>query len=183
MCGSRSRGQGSIPACAGEPFGHDLRIGGFRVYPRVCGGTTSGRPKEKSTHGLSPRVRGNRSFDCQPRRGHGSIPACAGEPNALRGAQGRTRVYPRVCGGTVVHVGVVFRAQGLSPRVRGNPVHMDRRRRAQRSIPACAGEPAPPIFGSTVIRVYPRVCGGTARRRTEPNQREGLSPRVRGNPG
>ena len=29
----------SIPACAGEPLHHWLRIPLLRVYPRVCGGT------------------------------------------------------------------------------------------------------------------------------------------------
>ena len=112
---------GSIPACAGEPEGHLTDSPTCRVYPRVCGGTLSGRTptptwtgvyprvcggtegpnRSKRYHqGLSPRVRGNhfriRLFE--PFRG--SIPACAGEP----GAEGRggdyPGVYPRVCGGT-----------------------------------------------------------------------------------
>ena len=33
-------GPGSIPACAGEPLMADILGNGFRVYPRVCGGTT-----------------------------------------------------------------------------------------------------------------------------------------------
>ena len=49
----------SIPACAGEPS----RVRGYlrltRVYPRVCGGTTSPSKRTLSSHGLSPRVRGN----------------------------------------------------------------------------------------------------------------------------
>ena len=49
------------------------------------------------------------------------------------------------------------------------------------SIPACAGEP---LIGSSnleVDRVYPRVCGGTARRVGTIAVCDGLSPRVRGN--
>ena len=32
---------GSIPACAGEPIKESLLNNGFRVYPRVCGGTNA----------------------------------------------------------------------------------------------------------------------------------------------
>ena len=52
---------------------------------------------------------------------------------------------------------------GLSPRVRGNRRGKGKRPARRRSIPACAGEP---LAGASVRRperVYPRVCGGTAR--------------------
>ena len=51
--------------------------------------------------GLSPRVRGNRTWigDCDANVG--SIPACAGEPPAGRSERPSKGVYPRVCGGTV----------------------------------------------------------------------------------
>ncbi len=54
---------GSIPACAGEPVDTCNNSLHFRVYPRVCGGTPSGRPYVARTEGLSPRVRGNQ---CPP---------------------------------------------------------------------------------------------------------------------
>ena len=53
----------SIPACAGEPGRtHAPRTTPW-VYPRVCGGT--GLPQDVTipVEGLSPRVRGNLSFD------------------------------------------------------------------------------------------------------------------------
>ena len=138
--------RGSIPACAGEPSFRPKSARPGRVYPRVCGGTERSTSAHACNPGLSPRVRGNFSFrnasGLSPRvRGNhlsqrrvraadGSIPACAGEG-----------VYPRVCGGTVLH--------GLSPRVRGNrcpPVRGNLSSGAvgaycSRSIPACAGEP------------------------------------------
>ena len=50
---------GSIPACAGEP-GWPLPLPpAYRVYPRVCGGTTLRVPAQENDMGLSPRVRGN----------------------------------------------------------------------------------------------------------------------------
>ena len=53
---------------------------------------------------------------------------------------------------------------------------------AQRSIPACAGEPHWQGCSSRSAWVYPRVCGGTFRDWARQNSGLGLSPRVRGNP-
>ena len=53
---------GSIPACAGEPYHRHPATSQERVYPRVCGGTST-------MHTLVALA-------------HGSIPACAGEPLA-----------------------------------------------------------------------------------------------------
>ena len=92
-----------------------------------------------------------------------------------------TTVYPRVCGGTDVRVGIVNSPGGLSPRVRGN---RDRNRAAvvaDRSIPACAGNPprrpVPPARAGSIP-----ACAGEPRctMRNRPAGR-GLSPRVRGN--
>ena len=50
--------------------------------------------------GLSPRVRGNPAEILVKFHEHGSIPACAGEPDYFTGQRRPPRVYPRVCGGT-----------------------------------------------------------------------------------
>ena len=75
--------------------------------------------------GLSPRVRGNLHRLGRTAAGHGSIPACAGEPGYaawlshpkgsipacageplfVQGPWQSGRVYPRVCGGTRGHAG------------------------------------------------------------------------------
>ena len=47
------------------------------------------------------------------------------------------------------------------------------------SIPACAEAPLRTCFGTTTGAVYPRVCGGTARRPARISKDMGLSPRVR----
>ena len=160
-------GDRSIPACAGEPpgRGRGWRRGG--VYPRVCGGTlrsagrdplgeglsprVRGNPSSTpplataaptSPVGLSPRVRGNPAAVTGPRRPAGSIPACAGEPWRRCSGFRPCRVYPRVCGGTGFKSGVGGGVEGLSPRVRGNPIPPLPPLTAGRSIPACAGEPA-----------------------------------------
>ena len=71
---------GSIPACAGEPPVTAAILCCWRVYPRVCGGTSRLMPSEVPRQGLSPRVRGNRVIDGTAKCENGSIPACAGEP-------------------------------------------------------------------------------------------------------
>ena len=92
---------GSIPACAGEPLLPRKHLRHTEVYPRVCGGTYHKRAAILPVTGLSPRVRGNRSKVLGGVRNQGSIPACAGEPPALRVNNEVHEVYPRVCGGTI----------------------------------------------------------------------------------
>ena len=53
---------------------------------------------------------------------------------------------------------------------------------AERSIPACAGEPREHPYGAADGEVYPRVCGGTDAVPAAYSGKAGLSPRVRGNP-
>ena len=111
---------GSIPACAGEPFWKDNGRGIWMVYPRVCGGTITMTPRYMCSGGLSPRVRGNRlALACATFRLR-SIPACAGEPAILIVPFRLHGVYPRVCGGTAPLRTLVVTERGLSPRVRGN---------------------------------------------------------------
>ena len=56
--------------------------------------------------GLSPRVRGNQQQQRQQALSERSIPACAGEPLTWTAVTGATRVYPRVCGGTICSAGM-----------------------------------------------------------------------------
>ena len=153
---------GSIPACAGEPAGHRRDLPQLAVYPRVCGGTAAADDACHSGRGLSPRVRGNRRRRIRSRFQRGSIPACAGEPpwSQLDGCL--AGVYPRVCGGTHDPSPLQSQLRGLSPRVRGNLSCRSSTCSAARSIPACAGEPGRPTAKAWLMRVYPRVCGGTS---------------------
>ena len=152
---------GSIPACAGEPICLWHLCHTIQVYPRVCGGTSVEATPESRRSGLSPRVRGN----------HASV-------TALTSLQ---RSIPRVCGGTTLRDATVQEGSGLSPRVRGNPRCYRRLSGPGWSIPACAGEPFGAGCVQSVQRVYPRVCGGTAVKSAIDMERQGLSPRVRGN--
>ena len=174
-------GQGSIPACAGEPIGPRARSELSRVYPRVRGGTQIAAHLCKSRNGLSPRARGNRLPPDERRGLLGSIPACAGEPAARRRIEVPGGVYPRVRGGTRYKARLRRQAGGLSPRARGN--HQDRQLALarRRSIPACAGEPLTQSLHSAITTVYPRVRGGTICAMALFTWSGGLSPRARGN--
>ena len=91
---------GSIPARAGEPNPAAPALRLHPVYPRACGGTLNTRLSPSGSHGLSPRVRGNRRQRRELRPADGSIPARAGEPSANVFGQVPFWVYPRACGGT-----------------------------------------------------------------------------------
>ena len=147
----------------------------------MCGGTSPASPAGANAQGLSPRVRGNPPPRSAGAVAPGSIPACAGEPVFHRITSVSRSVYPRVCGGTSPASPAGANAQGLSPRVRGNPLCPGMGSPACRSIPACAGEPPVSAFPPCPVRVYPRVCGGTLRCRFLRGCGPGLSPRVRGN--
>ena len=173
---------GSIPACAGEPWQQQPGLYQSTVYPRVCGGTGSSYLCARFTRGLSPRVRGNLQTTRHKYARYGSIPACAGEPCRHTASTDRHRVYPRVCGGTAVARRYQVSPEGLSPRVRGNRPPGGGRIYLCGSIPACAGEPWAQRRPGRTAPVYPRVCGGTFGSYRFAVGSHGLSPRVRGNP-
>ena len=187
MRGNHSGGQSSrsclrsIPAYAGEPLLEGMEGRARWVYPRVCGGTDTGRIYAGHGNGLSPRMRGNRTGAGKGGIGRGSIPAYAGEPRDLFLPLPLEPVYPRVCGGTYPSIWGTGAPLGLSPRMRGNRSRDDVGRAVSRSIPAYAGEPSRPVSMSIWTGVYPRVCGGTACRPPEQPVSAGLSPRMRGN--
>ncbi len=148
----------------------------------MCGGTATNIAAPSAAEGLSPRVRGNPFPRPAPRRCRRSIPACAGEPTGCCRWPSLHGVYPRMCGGTIDDTTEDYYIQGLSPRVRGNPMQCHCAGPAGGSIPACAGEPTLPTTASCWTPVYPRVCGGTPDSHFVKNHPAGLSPRVRGNP-
>ena len=173
---------GSIPACAGEPRARPVCGDTGQVYPRVCGGTHGAANLDGHPVGLSPRVRGNPGAGVLQSPANGSIPACAGEPCRAGNCARCGEVYPRVCGGTRCCARPRGSSDGLSPRVRGNPSAALRTIVWWRSIPACAGEPARFENQDVVPKVYPRVCGGTLRRRSEAGRCRGSIPACAGEP-
>ena len=110
----------------------------------------------------------------------GSIPACAGEAPPSSSPSRRTRVHPRVCGGSETPLHRVVCRRGPSPRVRGKQPHRPLRRKGPGSIPACAGEAPTRWTGTTRPAVHPRVCGGSVWILGILTYALGPSPRVRG---
>ena len=108
------------PAPAGEPPEHIVEVIQNQVYPRACGGTLGALFTYYPTAGLSPRLRGNRTFPSQYITLTWSIPAPAGEPYRLGYCIGCKWVYPRACGGTDTPCRAAMSFIGLSPRLRGN---------------------------------------------------------------
>ena len=99
----------SIPACAGEPEQDLKKSTIYGVYPRVCGGTGHSDTVAIDSEGLSPRVRGNLVSAVALATVQRSIPACAGEPIVAQPPCLVQKVYPRVCGGTLLST------KGMSP--------------------------------------------------------------------
>ena len=84
-------------------------------------------------------------------------------------------------GGTSCASSLSQTTKGLSPRGRGNLGGMVPSGKRPRSIPAWAGEPSVPRPRPRMVRVYPRVGGGTGVRFSDALHERGLSPRGRGN--
>ena len=138
--------------------------------------------KGEGAAGLSPRVRGNPGGVVKLSGAKRSIPARAGEPARSPWPPGARPVYPRACGGTASVVDVPSIIRGLSPRVRGNRPNIYYCSSGRGSIPARAGEPRGAVQNRANSRVYPRACGGTIANVGIDINKQGLSPRVRGNP-
>ena len=145
------------------------------------GGTWQGGFELGCHAGLSPLARGNHDWLAVFELAVGSIPACAGEPVPSGRSARKSRVYPRLRGGTTSLRGGDAASKGLSPLARGNLPDPARRTAAQGSIPACAGEPPLKIRVEQQRRVYPRLRGGTASIRCATSSGRGLSPLARGN--
>ena len=173
-------GDGSIPACAGEPRGSRPGITAGRVHPRVCGGADASDDAAERRKGPSPRVRGSRPAGVRRRLPAGSIPACAGEPRTRCRCSSPGRVHPRVCGGATQEQTASPSPDGPSPRVRGSRGGASDVHAELGSIPACAGEPLPLACTKSRKGVHPRVCGGAGPMPSLRASARGPSPRVRG---
>ena len=133
------------------------------------------------TPGLSPRVRGNLAEIGRASIFSGPIPAGAGEPDYDVSEWRNFWAYPRGCGGTAISENALRSTLGLSPRVRGNRQRCQSLIFTSGPIPAGAGEPRCGISGDSILRAYPRGCGGTRIEWPDLKSSWGLSPRVRGN--
>ena len=130
--------------------------------------------------GSSPRVRGTAIPDARWFFADRFIPACA--RNRIRSAKPyrMKSVHPRVCGEQKCDSEIGDAANGSSPRVRGTAATPESNCRANRFIPACAGNSCKAIGQQILQSVHPRVCGEQHYFRCFPCRNYGSSPRVRG---
>ena len=112
----------------------------------------------------------------------GSIPACAGKPQAPGLQHGKPVVHPRVCGEAPGRESRNAEGRGRSPRVRGSPFPTLALPLNSGSIPACAGKPSTSTARRRSSRVHPRVCGEAGITVDTGESKTGPSPRVRGSP-
>ena len=71
---------GPTPARAGQPVSLSATPDMGMAYPRACGATGRSAPGASPTHGLPPRVRGNRRGQVDLHGRAGPTPARAGQP-------------------------------------------------------------------------------------------------------
>ena len=131
--------------------------------------------------GLSPRIRGNQEGFPDGPRCSGSIPAHTGKPRSSAATPRRRKVYPRAYGETDPDYAVATLAEGLSPRIRGNPRPTTAAAQMRGSIPAHTGKPRSRPTRTGPGWVYPRAYGETWHCRMNARVMKGLSPRIRGN--
>ena len=161
-CRHRPRGRGLIPACAGSTTGH---------RPAEC------RPE------AHPRMRGEHAgHDSSSVMDHGSSPHARGAPAPDRQLHSRRRAHPRMRGehcAAPVSLSVPF---GSSPHARGARVRLDRPRRDERLIPACAGSTTVPEMVPVKSPAHPRMRGEHSTPARFSARRSGSSPHARGAP-
>ena len=139
--GGARAGEGSIPACTGNPRRRLRPCRRAEVYPRVYGESSwTGRTRVPRS-GLSPRVRGIPRPGADVRLAGGSIPACTGNPDQRVNLDLANAVYPRVYGESGKPRELRQPVRGLSPRVRGIQGGVPAGAVARGSIPACTGNP------------------------------------------
>jgi len=128
-----------IPAPAGNAVNHRGHRQGATVHPRACGERAQRNKKPDYPAGSSPRLRGT-LLDVLGESTLGRfIPAPAGNARFHAAEPFRWAVHPRACGERSNQVTVSHTLDGSSPRLRGTLRGSRLRYRADRFIPAPAG--------------------------------------------
>ena len=169
-----------IPAPAGETADGSQRRTTRAVHPRACGGNSKSRAQIAPGVGASPRLRGKLSAKMVAAPDVGCIPAPAGETPVRALYAALSRVHPRACGGNGSGSAHPSGFHGASPRLRGKPARILRRRIHRRCIPAPAGETNQAFRRALFPWVHPRACGGNLNEAGVKAEIKGASPRLRG---
>ena len=133
---------GLIPAHAGKtvlPLGAKLLA---RAHPRACGENHADIFKGVCEIGSSPRMRGKLTGITAPRLRCRLIPAHAGKTSGRSILTPVAWAHPRACGENPWYACNRIHDRGSSPRMRGKPGGVCRRRGLRGLIPAHAGKTA-----------------------------------------
>ena len=141
---------GLIPAYAGKTARPGYRLTWPRAHPRVCGENMLVHWPSRTRLGSSPRMRGKRDGTFSISLDGGLIPAYAGKTEGLSGLVVAMRAHPRVCGENIRRLPGVEIVDGSSPRMRGKPSGVFRRRGLRGLIPAYAGKTRLSFAGDTL---------------------------------
>ena len=169
-----------IPAHAGQTRRPTAIKGSWTDHPRACGANPTWVPRDDSTPGSSPRMRGKRSPTRRSDISTRIIPAHAGQtPIHARPANARPD-HPRACGANSSVISMETTVSGSSPRMRGKRPRQRRGRVGRRIIPAHAGQTPLPDPAHRVRTNHPRACGANPAALSALGAHVGLSPRMRG---
>ena len=146
----------------------------------MCGEQYSDPGLRPAYYGSSPRVRGTAGRERHQSGMTRFIPACAGNSSENPVLSASLAVHPRVCGEQRRHDRSEGPDVGSSPRVRGTGEKMSPEEKANRFIPACAGNSRGGVRGGRAPPVHPRVCGEQPYTMHALARSNGSSPRVRG---
>ena len=170
-----------IPACAGNTRTAPSPTLPPPVHPRVCGEHPRATSAEAWEDRFIPACAGNtRPPQVASSTSTGSSPRVRGTPNSPRTSIMSHTVHPRVCREHPVTVPLSMVECGSSPRVRGTRSRVRVHIRANRFIPACAGNTSVSAMSTSTTPVHPRVCGEHAWDPVGVACCSGSSPRVRG---
>ena len=169
-----------IPAHAGQTFLSSAPHRATPDHPRACGANTSATTIATGVGGSSPRMRG------KPEAWHEVVEAV----RIIPAHAGQTRVYavpliacsdhPRACGANELDENSNVFASGSSPRMRGKQRGTRLPRRAERIIPAHAGQTAQSSAKRPCRSDHPRACGANLIPMVSRLSGCGSSPRMRG---
>ncbi len=171
------------------------------VHPRACGERRAVSTRRARSPGSSPRVRGTQGDAAGASRDDRFIPARAGNAGPFLLTRGIPPVHPRACGercAALRDLGIPIGSSracgervmsrrslscrcGSSPRVRGTHDPERGQCRADRFIPARAGNAWWGRRPGGGAPVHPRACGERGLATFTGPDSGGSSPRVRGN--
>ena len=169
-----------IPAHAGQTHGSCRCRLRSSDHPRACGANAKQAMEGDELTGSSPRMRGKRAGTDGISAAHRIIPAHAGQTETRRRRPRHTADHPRACGANLVEHAGLAHLVGSSPRMRGKLSSEAAARRADRIIPAHAGQTSRSASGATGTTDHPRACGANGYGWRWAALLSGSSPRMRG---